>query len=194
MTSLSGGLVYEYSQEEADYGLVVINSNGSLSLREDFNNLQGQFNKLDLKLIQSTNASSTKIQPPKCSTDLITAEEFSKNFTIPAVCPGCQDLIDNGISNPKNGKLVDVTDTKPKQAVYGSNGVQIQNLELKKLTEANTPGGQSLSASETGTASGTASGTAAQPSATKTGSASSMSIGGWCSMAVLGALLTAVLN
>ena len=120
--------------------------------------------------------------------DLITAEEFSKNFTIPAVCPGCQDLITKGISNPKNGKLVDVSDTKPKQAVYGSNGVQIQNLELTKLTEANTPGGQDLSAS------GTSSGTAAQPSATKTGSASSMSMGGWCSMAGLGALLIAVLN
>ncbi|UPX18813.1 Glycolipid anchored surface protein 4 precursor [Ascochyta rabiei] len=190
MTSLSGGLVYEYSQEEADYGLVVINSNGTLTLRQDFDNLQGQFNKLDLSLIQSTNASSTNIKPPECSMDLITAEEFSKNFTIPAVCPGCQDLITNGISNPKNGKLVDVSDTKPKQAVYGSNGAQVQNLELTKLTEANTPGGQNLSPSGTGT--GTPSGTAAQPSATKTGSASSMSMGGWCSMAVLGALLTAV--
>jgi hypothetical protein len=192
MTSLSGGLVYEYSQEEADYGLVVINSNGSLSLREDFDNLQNQFNKLDLSLIQSTNASSTKITPPECSSDLITADQFSKNFTIPAVCPGCQDLINNGISNPKNGKLADVSNTKPTQAVYGSNGVQVQNLELTKLNEANTPGGQNLSAS--GTGSSTASGTAAQPSATKTGSASSMSIGGWCSIAVLGALLTAVLN
>lgn len=190
MTSLSGGLVYEYSQEEADYGLVVINSNGSLSLRQDFDNLQNQFNKLDISLIQSTNASNTNIQPPECSMDLITAEEFSKNFTIPAVCPGCQDLITKGISNPKNGKLIDVTDTKPKQAVYGSNGVEIKNLELTKLTEANTPGGQNLTASGTGSPSGTA----AQPSASKTGSASSMSMGGWCNMAVLGALLTVVLN
>ena len=191
MTALSGGLVYEYSQEEADYGLVVINENGTLSLRQDFDNLQERFNKLDLSLIQSTNASATEITPPECSMNLITAEEFSKNFSIPAVCPGCQDLINNGISNPTNGKLVDVTDTKPTQAVYGTNGVAIQNLELTKLTEANVPGGQNLSS---GTASGTATGTGAQPSATKTGSASSMSMGGWCSLAVLGALLTALLN
>lgn len=191
MTALSGGLVYEYSQEEADYGLVVINENGTLSLRQDFDNLQERFNKLDLSLIQSTNASATEITPPECSMNLITAEEFSKNFSIPAVCPGCQDLINNGISNPTNGKLVDVTDTKPTQAVYGTNGVAIQNLELTKLTEANVPGGQNLSS---GTASGTATGTGAQPSATKTGSASSMSMGGWCSLAVLGALLTAMLN
>ena len=191
MTALSGGLVYEYSQEEADYGLVVINENGTLSLRQDFDNLQERFNKLDLSLIQSTNASATEITPPECSMNLITAEEFSKNFSIPAVCPGCQDLINNGISNPTNGKLVDVTDTKPTQAVYGTNGVAIQNLELTKLTEANVPGGQNLSS---GTASGTATGTGAQPSATKTGSASSMSMGGWCSLAVLGALLTAMLT
>lgn len=198
MTSLSGGLVYEYSQEEEDYGLVVINQNGTLSLREDFDNLQGQFNKLDLSLIQSTNASSTSIQPPKCSADLITAEGFSTNFTIPAVCPGCADIIENGISNPQNGKLVDVTDTKPKQAVYGSNGNEVQNLDLVKLTEANTPGNSSLSSENTGTptstSTSTSTATTTQPSATKTGSASSMSMAGWCSMAVLGSLLTALLK
>lgn len=114
MTSLSGGLVYEYSQEEADYGLVVINDNGTVSLREDFHNLQGQFNKLDLSLIQST-TSSTNLKAPECSKSLITAEEFSTNFTIPAVCPGCADVIKNGLKSPQTGKLVDVTDTKPKQ-------------------------------------------------------------------------------
>lgn len=190
MTSLSGGLVYEYSQEEADYGLVVINSNGTVSLRKDFDNLQGQFNKLDLSLIQST-TSATNLTAPKCSKSLITAKEFSSNFTIPAVCPGCADIIKNGISSPKTGKLVDVTETKPKQAVYGTNGAEVKGLELTKLSEANTPGGSDLSS---GSPSGTASGTAAQPSASKTGTASSMSVAGWCSMMVAGALLTAMLN
>lgn len=190
MTSLSGGLVYEYSQEEADYGLVVINDNGTVSLRKDFENLQGQFNKLDLSLIQST-TSATNITAPECNKSLIKAEQFSSNFTIPAVCPGCADIIKNGISKPNNGKLVDVTDTKPKQAVYGTNGAEIKGLELTKLKEANTPGGSNFSS---GNPSGTASGTAAQPSATKTGSASSMSVAGWCSMMVAGALLTVMLN
>lgn len=35
MTSLSGGLVYEYSQEEADYGLVQINDD-NITLRTDY--------------------------------------------------------------------------------------------------------------------------------------------------------------
>ncbi|CAO2654736.1 Nn.00g114690.m01.CDS01 [Neocucurbitaria sp. VM-36] len=173
MTSLSGGLVYEYSQEEADYGLVVLNSNGSVSLRQDYDNLQDQFNKLDLSLIQSTNAESTQIKAPECSDDLISAENFSKNFTIPAVCPGCQDLIDNGIEDPKNGKLVDVTETKVKQEVYGSTGVQIQNLELTIVANdgSNTPGGENTSPSGTGSA--------PQPSASKKGAGGRLSSGVW---------------
>ncbi|KAF2855787.1 glycoside hydrolase family 72 protein [Plenodomus tracheiphilus IPT5] len=168
MTSLSGGLVYEYSQEEADYGLVTLNTNGSVSLRQDYDNLQDQFNKLDTQLLQSTNPSSTSIKAPECSDSLITAENFSKNFTIPAVCPGCQDLIDNGIENPQNGKLVEVTETKVKQEVYGSSGQQIQNLELTIVPDdgSNTPGGDDTNPSST---SGT--GTAPQPSETKKGAA-----------------------
>jgi hypothetical protein len=147
-------------------------------------------------LIQST-TSSTNLKAPECSKSLITAEEFSTNFTIPAVCPGCADVIKNGLKSPQTGKLVDVTDTKPKQAIYGSNGVEIKDLELTKVKEANTPSGSELgsgSASGSGSGSGTASGTAAQPSETKTGAASAMSMAGWSSLMVAGALLTALLN
>lgn len=176
MKALSGGLVYEYSQEEADYGLVLLNTNGSVTLRVDYDNLQEQFNKLDINSIQSTNPSSTSIKAPECSDDLITAENFSKNFTIPAVCPGCQDLIDNGIENPQNGKLVQVTETKVKQAIYGSGGQQIENMELNIIANdgSNTPGGQNTSPSGT---SGTPS--AAQPSETKKGAAGRATAGTW---------------
>jgi hypothetical protein len=33
MTVISGGLIYEYSQEPSNYGLVEINDNGTLTLR-----------------------------------------------------------------------------------------------------------------------------------------------------------------
>lgn len=184
MTSLSGGLVYEYSQEEQDYGLVVINSNGSVSLLKDYDNLQIQYNKLDTNLIQSTNPDSTNIKAPACTSSLISADNFSKNFSIPAVCPGCQSIIDNGISNPNNGKLVDVTKTKPSQQVYGSNGVLVQGLELRKLTNdgVNGPGGQ------TTTPSGT-SANPSQPSPSKKGAASTFAIGAWGWALVLAAML-----
>ncbi|KAH9882095.1 hypothetical protein J1614_001267 [Plenodomus biglobosus] len=174
MASLSGGLVYEYSQEEADYGLVTLHTNGSVSLRQDYDNLQDQFNKLDIQLLQSTNPSSTSIKAPECSNSLITAENFSKNFTIPAICPGCQDLIDNGIEDPQNGKLIEIIETKVKQEVYGSGGQQIRNLELEIVADdgSNTPGGDHTSPSST---SGT--GTAPQPSETKKGAATRLSGG-----------------
>lgn len=173
MTSLSGGLVYEYSQEEQDYGLAVINENGTVSLKTDFDNLQKEYNKLDRDLLQTANPSSTNIKPPKCDKSLISAEQFSRNFSIPAVCPGCQDLIDNGIENPKNGKLVDVTTTKPKWEVYGSNGQAVTGLELKKVGDdgVNAPGGGSTTPSGTGTSSN-------KPQESKKGAAAQMKAGG----------------
>lgn len=169
MTSLSGGLVYEYSQEEADYGLVVINSNGSVTLRTDYDNLKTQYNKLDIKLIESTTAQSSQIKAPDCSDKLISAKNFSKNFTIPAVCPDCQALIDNGIKSPQNGKLQTVKDTKVKQAIYGSNNAEIKGMELTILANdgSNIPGNPS----------GT--GSAASPTASKKGAASQLSGSVW---------------
>lgn len=188
MTALSGGLVYEYSQEEQDYGLVQINSNGSVSLRTDYDNLQGQYNKLDTSLLESTNPSSTGIKAPACASNLITASQFSKNFTLPAVCPDCQDLIDNGISNPKNGKIVDVSATTPKQQVYGTNGALVSGLKLNKLSGdgVNGPGQQTTTPS---TASGSAS--AAQPSETKKGAATKLdgSVIAWFAFCVAALLI-----
>jgi hypothetical protein len=183
MTALSGGLVYEFTQEEQDYGLVVVNSNGSVSLRTDYDNLQSQYNKLDKNLIEATNPSSTGIKPPACAPSLIVAQQFSKNFTIPAVCPDCQSLINSGISNPLNGKLVDVSSTTPKQQVYGSNGALVQGLQLNKQSNdgVNGPGGQST------TPSTTASGGAAQPSESKKAAATKLD-GGLLMAVALGAL------
>jgi hypothetical protein len=151
MRALSGGLVYEYSAEEAGYGLVTIEQDGSVKLMQDYDNLQDQFNKLDIKALESASPQATDIKAPECSDSLITASQFSKNFTIPAVCPGCQDLIDNGIENPQNGKLVNVDETNVQQNVYGSGGQQIQGLKLNMISDgSNTPGGENTSPSSTG--------------------------------------------
>lgn len=159
MTALSGGLVYEYSEEPDDFGLVVINDNSTISLRTDYDNLQAQYNKLNITLIESANSTATALTPPACSTDLIDDSGFSKNFTIPSPPDGATDLINNGIKNPNNGKLVQVTATAVPMAVYASNGNQIQNLAINPLPndESNTPGGESTSANTTSTASPSAS-------------------------------------
>lgn len=186
MTVLSGGLVYEYSQEESDYGLAIINDNGTVTLRVDYDNLQEQFNKLDMARIESLNPTATSIDAPECTSRLITNQAFDTNFTIPDVCPGCADLIENGIDNPTRGQLVEVTATEAPNAIYGSTGTEVEGLTLKLLPndEANGPSGETTSPSGTGT------GSAAEPS--KTGAASKIT-GGWgLLVAVFFALLTAL--
>jgi hypothetical protein len=186
MTSLSGGLVYEYSQEESDFGLVVINDNSTVSLKKDYDNLQGHYNNLDISLIESTNPSQTSKSPPECGDSLISDSGFSKNFTIPDPPSGASDLINNGIKNPTNGKLVDVKETNVPMAVYGSTGVQIQNLAIRKLPndQSNTP------SNETTSPSGTA---APSPTASKKGGAGRAGVEAWglgvAGLAVLLALL-----
>lgn len=141
MTGLSGGLIYEYSQEEADFGLVQINSNSTVTFRVDYENLQQQYAKLDVNLIQSQDPSNGQAQAPKCTKDMISNSGFDGNLTIPSPPEGADDLINNGIDNPTQGKLVDVKDTNVPMPIYGSNGQQIQNVAIKPLAndQSNTP-------------------------------------------------------
>jgi hypothetical protein len=166
----SGGLVYEYSEETSDYGLVVINSNGSAQLLPDYNTLQRQFNTLNITALQDLHAQNTTVSAPTCSSSLISSSGFANNFTIPAVPPGAQDLIDNGIANPNNGKLVPVTTTKVSQVVQQSNGDIIQGLAITPLAddESNNPSGQSPSST-----------TSAAPAATTTKKSGAANVRGY---------------
>ncbi|PQE05206.1 glycoside hydrolase family 72 protein [Rutstroemia sp. NJR-2017a BBW] len=171
---LSGGMVYEYSQETSNYGLVTINSDGSAQLLSDFNSLQNQFNKLNVTLIEGVKAQNTTTTAPKCDSSLITSSTFASNFTIPDVPAGAQDLIDNGISNPNNGKIISVSDTKVTQTVTDVNNNVISNLAIKPLAndESNTPSGETTGseANSTSSAAPSASGTSTSTAASATSS------------------------
>ena len=85
MTGLNGGLVYEYSEEPDVYGLVNISAaDGSVTLRQDYVNLLGQFNKLDTKPPDAsarrrrTHAGVLQRRSSRGASGL------SNNFTIPA--------------------------------------------------------------------------------------------------------------
>ncbi|EKG16694.1 Glycolipid anchored surface protein GAS1 [Macrophomina phaseolina MS6] len=151
MTSLSGGLVYEYTQEEADYGLVVVNDNGTVTLRTDFDNLQKQFNKLDISLIQSKNETGSTITPPKCAKSLIDDDTFGADWDIPDTPTKAADWIKNGVSDANVGKIVDVSATAVPVAIYGTDGSEISNLKISKVAdgESNTPSGSMLSSGTT---------------------------------------------
>ncbi|CZT51283.1 probable beta (1-3) glucanosyltransferase [Rhynchosporium secalis] len=142
---LSGGLVYEYTQETSNYGLVTLNSDGTADLLADYDALQKQFNSLNSTLLQSTAVTNATNSPPNCTASLITHPGFNKNFTIPAVPPGVQALIDKGIANKPVGKIIPVTSTKVTQQVKQSNGDIIQGLAISPLPEdqSNNPSGAS---------------------------------------------------
>ena len=163
--ALSGGLIYEYSQEPSNYGIVEVASDGSIKLLSDFDSLQAQFNTLNMTALQGLAATNNTNKPPKCEPSLITTSEFNNNFTIPAVPPGVQTLIDNGIKNAPVGKLVKVTKTKVTQKVTASNGNVVEGLEIRILAddESNVPTGETA---PSGTTPSTPSETAAAPVAT----------------------------
>jgi hypothetical protein len=139
----------EYSEEISDFGLVTINSDGSAQLLPDYNTLQNQFNTLNVTALQDQKAQNTSITPPTCSPSLILSSTFNSNFTIPAVPPGAQDLIDNGIQNAPVGKLVSIPSTKVTQKVEQVNGDVITGLAITILAndQSNNPSGASATTS-----------------------------------------------
>jgi hypothetical protein len=163
---ISGGIVYEWDQAVNNYGLVNVNDNGTADILQDYLNLQGQYDTLNITALMSSNATATMLQPPTCSQSLITTSGFDDGFNIPARPAGVDAMINNGISNKPQGKLIALSSTTVSQAVYNVSGQQISGLKLNVLPEdeSNTPG-----SNDSGTSSGTA--TSGSPSATSSSAA-----------------------
>lgn len=139
--TFSGGVVYEYTQEKNDFGLVILNTDGSVKLKVDYDNFQNQLSQLNFTALHSTTASADTVPFPKCSKSLIKSKDFPNDFSkIPSPPDdGLAELIVNGVSKPNNGKLVEITDLKVKQVVKNSDGSALTGLEVHRRTEANIP-------------------------------------------------------
>ncbi|RDL37341.1 1,3-beta-glucanosyltransferase [Venustampulla echinocandica] len=189
---LSGGLVYEYSQEKSNYGLVTINTDGSAKLLADYDTLQKQYNTLNVTALQGVKAVNSTITPPKCQSSIIKEKGFSNNFTIPAILKEAQVFVDNGVKLSYTPKLIPVTTTKVSQVVKQSDGTTIEGLSITVLAddESNTPSGQKPSSSGSSTSSSSSS--AASPTASKKSGAGSVqaSMG---ALTVVGLLFAALL-
>lgn len=137
----SGGVVYEWSQEDNNYGLAQVNKDGTVDLLADFRSLQNQYAKLDFKSVQGVQATGKSIKPPTCSEGLIKEDGFNNNFTLPVPPPGVQKLIDNGISKKLNGKIIEISDWKVSQTVKDVDGTKLSNLAVTPLADGqwNTP-------------------------------------------------------
>ncbi|EME40514.1 glycoside hydrolase family 72 protein [Dothistroma septosporum NZE10] len=140
MTVLSGGLVYEWTQETSNYGLVQDNSNGSATLLPDFDTLLAQYQKLNVTLITTQNETATNLQPPRCSSGLISSSGFSTDFDVPQPPSGAEALISRGVSNAPTGTIVAIKQTQVQVPVYATNGGELQGLAIKPADGANHPG------------------------------------------------------
>ncbi|KAK3989558.1 Glucanosyltransferase-domain-containing protein [Cladorrhinum sp. PSN332] len=147
MVGFSGGVVYEYTQEPNNYGLVNLTEAGPATLLSDFYALKEQYGKLDFKKIQEQKAPTTsRPKPDACASSLITTKDFNSNFTLPKLPPGAQEIIDKGVSPKPSGKIIKISDYKVKWDVFNNDGTKIENLAVKPLAddEINHPGSSTV--------------------------------------------------
>ncbi|EEP79871.1 hypothetical protein UREG_04717 [Uncinocarpus reesii 1704] len=140
--AMCGGLVYEYSMEANEYGLVTLESDKSAKLLVDYDNLMEQYSKLDIQRLQNIDPSTTSITPPRCSSSLIKSSGFLNDFDIPDFPEDAENLLERGVPGAKRGKLVEVKKTKVGTKVFDKEGNPISGLELKILEDgqSNSPG------------------------------------------------------
>jgi hypothetical protein len=121
-TVFSGGLVYEFSQEPNNYGLVEMDPNGNVYLMADFETLAKQY-----KAVSNNQAPETKkVSRPKQCLD------FYDNINTRNPLPDtfASSFIAKGIPSPQ-GQYVNVTSRETTHKIYGTDEKEITN---KKLT------------------------------------------------------------
>ena len=150
----SGGVIYEYTQEDNNYGLVEMGTNdggdGDVTLLQDYDNLMEQMNMLDVNVLTSANATATALTPPTCEPGLVSGVNFTTDFEIPERPDGVDDLINNRVQGNFPAGTTEVTDTQVTQGVTGADGSSITGLELNVLPEdtSNLPGGNTSGTGE----------------------------------------------
>lgn len=131
----SGGVVYEYTEEKNNYGLVEIKDD-KVRILGDFNRLKNQFAKIDWKDVQSQSPSKSTPKAPACSSKLIKVNGFLSNFTLPAVPPGTQKLIDDGLRNKPSGKIIEIDSWDVSLSVEDADGNEMKNLKVVPLEDS----------------------------------------------------------
>ena len=168
MTVMSGGLIFEWTQEDNNYGIVDAYANGTVHLRGDYDALADKYSGLNMTLIENHNTTATNLKAPKCSAGLISDAGLSTDFDIPAVPSGVADLISSGVSNAPKGSIVAVTKTKVELPVYATSGGKISGLEISPAEGSGRKNGGLTTAepesSSSTTSSSTASATASSSS------------------------------
>lgn len=163
----SGGLVYEYSEEPNEYGLLTINDDNTIDLKEDYVNLVDQYNKIDLRALTAADSAATGRNPVTCSGSLLTSN-LTRRFDVPDRLPKIQAMIDSGVTGNFPSGVIQVTNTNEIAKVNSPDGSELTGLELRILPNdrSNLPGENTSGTNGNG-------GPGLKASTTSTGSSSS---------------------
>lgn len=148
MQLFSGGLVYEYSQETDDYGIVSINSSTELELLQDYSTLGQRLAEVDLSQIMAANPSATAVSAKDCSTVTVSnTAYFPTDFSIPTAPSGIDSVISGGLTSASwwtKGALATVTATTMPATVMNYTGGTAQSKRYSLVEYAcdqiNAPG------------------------------------------------------
>lgn len=165
----SGGLVYEYAEEENKYGLVgVDSSDSSVTFKTDYDNYKSQLAKAGNITIDSKSVSTADL--PKCSSDTIKSDgsDFETSFDIPSQPDGVASLINNGVNATNIGKIISVDSRASNLTIKGSDGNAISNpiVTFPASALVNEVDGTTASVSSATTSSSSASNSATSTSTT----------------------------
>lgn len=155
LDGLSGGLVYQWTQDSNDFGLLKLDEGtGTVELLGDFDTLQTQYNSLSKQYLAAGPPRNINAQAPKCSPNIITHSQFSKTFKLPSPPPGAAKLLASGIpsSAAHRGKLVSIGSNKVTLEAFTSKGDRVEPFEIKPLPSGtiNTPSGGDINAENAG--------------------------------------------
>lgn len=132
MTSIfSGGLVYEYAQENNNYGLVEIAPDGSAHMLEDFDTLQRQYQDRDAYYDFSQEQES--VRPVRCKTHYahLTINRKLPDTPIP-------EMLQRGLAIP-HGKFVDVRINATRFKIFDRDQKEIKLRQIKSTNDLWAP-------------------------------------------------------
>jgi hypothetical protein len=134
----SGGLVYEFTQEENDYGIVKINQDESAEILKEFDSLQDAFEKSpDNPTIPSNTPKPAR--PVKCPPQA-SFENITANLTLPTTLGA--EYIKSGVDKTKfkKGKFVTNPTLTIKYTIKKSDGNELKEKTIKeKASYSQTP-------------------------------------------------------
>ncbi|KAK9466026.1 Glucanosyltransferase-domain-containing protein [Lipomyces arxii] len=120
----SGGLVYEYSQETSDYGLVTIGDDGSASMLPDYTVLSSMYASATVSGLATSSAT------PRPTSYASSYDNINGETDIPDTLAA--DLIADGLdSSYVRGRYVDVTVRSTNYTIFDVSGNAITNSNIQ---------------------------------------------------------------